>query len=218
MKIAIIDSGVCADHPHVGGIAGGVHVTAQGLADDFVDRLGHGTAVAGAIREKVGADAELYAVQVFENRLSATIDTIVRALAWCVEQGMDLVNLSLGTSNQAHRERFEQVLKDGPLVVSAAHRLPGDLPDVIGVAEDAECPRDAYRYRNGVFYASPFPRSIPGVPPERNLHGVSFAVANMTGLLARHLAVAGQSAWSFEARHQLLVRLIARVNQEQGIH
>ena len=26
---------------------------------------------------------------------------------------------------------------------------------------------------------------MPGVPPERNLNGVSFAVANMTGLVAR---------------------------------
>jgi hypothetical protein len=26
---------------------------------------------------------------------------------------------------------------------------------------------------------------MPGVPPERNLNGVSFAVANMTGFVAR---------------------------------
>jgi hypothetical protein len=32
--------------------------------------------------------------------------------------------------------------------------------------------------------ASGFPRPIPGVPPERNLKGLSFAVANATGLLA----------------------------------
>jgi hypothetical protein len=36
-------------------------------------------------------------------------------------------------------------------------------------------------------HASPFPRPIPGVPPERNLAGVSFAVANVTGFLARVL-------------------------------
>ena len=32
--------------------------------------------------------------------------------------------------------------------------------------------------------ASGFPRPIPGVPPERNLSGISFAVANVTGFLA----------------------------------
>jgi hypothetical protein len=32
--------------------------------------------------------------------------------------------------------------------------------------------------------ASGYPRPIPGVPPERNLRGQSFAVANATGILA----------------------------------
>ena len=194
MKIAIIDSGVHPAHPHVEGVAGGVGVTAQGLSEDFVDRLGHGTAVAAAIREKIGQDAELYAVKVFDRRLTANIDVILRALQWCSDERMDLVNLSLGTSNVAHRERFERALTGMSLVIGAAHSLPGDLPGVIGVAPDAECPRDTYRYCQGIFYASPFPRSIPGVPPERNLNGVSFAVANMTGLIARILLETGESS------------------------
>ncbi len=36
-----------------------------------------------------------------------------------------------------------------------------------------------------VFYASGYPRSVPGMPLERNLYGISFAVANMTGFVAR---------------------------------
>lgn len=36
--------------------------------------------------------------------------------------------------------------------------------------------------------ASGYPRPIPGVPPERNLKGISFAVANVTGVLARAMA------------------------------
>ena len=187
MKLAIIDSGVHAGHPHVGGIAGGVGVTAQGLSSDFLDRLGHGTAVAAAIREQAGSQAELYAVKVFHNRLSANIDTILRALEWCREQGMHLINLSLGTRNQAHRAAFERAIAGGPLVVSAAGSLPGDLTGVIAVSPDERCPRDSYGCRDGVFYAAPFPRSIPGVPQEHNLQGASFAVANMTGIIARVL-------------------------------
>ncbi len=216
MKIAIVDSGVHADHPHVGGVAGGVGVTPDGLTGDFIDRLGHGTAVAGAIREKIGAEAELYAVKVFGNRLSATIDTILRALEWCADQRMDLVNLSLGTSNPAHRERFEQAVMNGLLVVTAAHLLPGDLPGVIGVDQDPDCPRDSYLYKEGVFYASPFPRPIPGVPPEHNRHGVSFAVANMTGLVARLVADTGQPLWSIAARDQLLATVIAGARIEDS--
>jgi hypothetical protein len=39
-----------------------------------------------------------------------------------------------------------------------------------------------------VFYASGFPRPIPGVTPEKNLKGLSFAVANVTGLVAAALS------------------------------
>jgi hypothetical protein len=188
MKVAVIDSGIHPGHSHVGAIAGGVGVTEAGFTDDTIDRLGHGTAVAGAIREKA-PEAELYAVKVFDRRLSTNIETILRALEWCIEQRMDVINLSLGTKNPEHREQFERVLASGGLVVSAAGRLPGSLPSVIGVAPEEDCPRDVYRYREGVFYASPYPRSIPGVPPAGNLQGVSFAVANMTGFVARTLAV-----------------------------
>jgi hypothetical protein len=97
---------------------------------------------------------------------------------------MDLVNLSLGTGNPAHRDRFLPFLGPGPLIFSSAGTLPGSLPGIAGVEADAACPRDTYRQANGIFYASPYPRPIPGVPVERNLQGVSFAVANLTGLAA----------------------------------
>ncbi len=183
MKIAVIDSGIHAGHPHVGAVAGAIHFA----GDDPVDRLGHGTAVAGAIREKA-PDADLYAVKVFDRRLSAEITAIVRALEWCREQKMDIINLSLGTVNPAHRPLFEEALRDSGIIVSAAGTLPGILSGMIAVEADPSCPRDRFYQRDGIFMASPYPRPIPGVPPERNLHGVSFAVANMTGFVARALA------------------------------
>lgn len=187
MRIAIIDSGIHPGHPHVGEIAGAVSLTPYGETDDTIDRMGHGTAVAGAIREKM-PEAELYAVKVFDRRLSASIGIILSALQWCRDHAMDIVNLSLGTTNVAHRDSFSQTIGSDLLVVSAAGALPGDLPEVIGVAPDCDCPRGSYRFQNGLFYASPYPRPIPGVAIDRNLQGVSFAVANMTGLAARILS------------------------------
>jgi subtilase family protein len=179
MKIAIVDSGVHPDHPHVCGIAGGVAIT----GDDLLDRLGHGTAIAGAIREKV-PDAELYAVKVFDRRLSANLETIFRALQWCTENEMDVINLSLGTKAQMGQ------VPDLPIVVT----IPGLIPRAIEVLPDETCPREKFRHRDGIFYASPYPRPIPGVPPERNLNGASFAVANMTGFVARALATTPREA------------------------
>ncbi|HUA85145.1 MAG TPA: S8 family serine peptidase [Bryobacteraceae bacterium] len=173
MKIAIIDSGVYADHPHVGGIAGGIAL----VGDDLLDRLGHGTAIAGAIREKV-PQAEIYAVKVFDRRLSCSLEAIFRALEWCVENQMDIINLSVGVRKEVAK------IPGLPIVVT----VPGVFPGAITVRADENCPRDVFYYRDGIFYASPYPRPIPGVPAERNLNGASFAVANMTGFVARALA------------------------------
>lgn len=204
MRIAVIDSGIHDGHSHVGRVAGAVHFTADGEGSDPVDRLGHGTAVAGAIREKV-PDADLFAVKVFDRRLSVNIAAILRALAWCRAEGMDAINLSLGTSNEDHRAALMEAIAGNGVVVSAAHLLPGGLPEVVGVAADESCPRDSFRQHGGTFLASPLPRPIPGVPPSRNLQGVSFAVANMTGFVARAL----QSA----PREQLLVRLVGMAGE-----
>jgi hypothetical protein len=190
MKIAVIDSGIHAGHPHVGAVADAVHFTAEGIGADPVDRLGHGTAVAAAIREKA-PHAELFSVKVFDNRLSANIGALLRALEWCRERGADLINLSLGTANEEHRGALEAALRGNGAVISAAGMLPGILSGAIAAAADETCPRDRFRFRDGVFLASPYPRPIPGVPQERNLNGVSFAVANMTGFAAQALAAGG---------------------------
>jgi subtilisin family serine protease len=198
VRIAIVDSGVHVTHPHVGSVAGGVALDGDGREhDDYVDRLGHGTAVAAAIKEKA-PDAELYAVKVFDRTLSTRISTLVAAIDWAARNGMHLVNLSLGTAKAEHEGALTDAVRRaaalGVVVVAAAEDdgvrwLPGSLPGVIGVQLDAACPRDEYRAIpvNGVtvFRASGYPREIPGVPPERNLNGISFAVANMTGFVAR---------------------------------
>jgi len=174
-RIAVIDSGVNPAHPHIARVAGGWP------GNDFLDRLGHGTAVMAAIQEKA-PDADYFAVRVFDRELRTNIDALAAALQWCVDQRMDIVNLSLGTSK--HAERFEPFVSR-VLLVSAAGMFPGDLPGVIRVAPDPNLARDRYRVEGETFYASGYPRPMPGVPRERNLSGVSFAVANMTGFAAR---------------------------------
>ena len=199
VRVAIIDSGVHASHPHVAGVKGGVGFDASGRAHpDFVDRLGHGTAVTAVIREKAPL-AEVYAVKVFDADLRTEIAALRAALDWAVLERVELVNLSLGTTEQAHepvlRDCVERAIGAGTLIVSAHETpdgdsfLPGRLPGVLPVELDWDCPRDAVREverpdGTRVWRASGYPRPIPGVPPERNRKGLSFAVANVTGLLA----------------------------------
>jgi len=199
VRAAVIDSGVNPKHAHIAGIAGGVSILGpDGIeAGDFADVLGHGTAVTAAIQEKA-PDAEYYAVKLFHNSLRTTTPTLLAAVEWAIERGMDVINLSLGTLNFDAELSFRAVLKKasdrGIILVSAreAHGracLPGSLAEAIGVGLDWECPRNRYRCGevegSPVYYASGYPRSLPGVPPERNLRGISFAVANMTGFVLR---------------------------------
>lgn len=195
VRIAIIDSGVAAGHPHVGTIAPGTALVGDDPAD-VADRLGHGTAVAAAIRE-LASDAELVPVRVLDRELATSAAVLARAIHWAVEEGVHLVNLSFGTLNEAHVPRFESALDAargrGVIVVSAESQegtpwYPGALPGALGVVARREAPRNAVAPTTGtlgaVLAASPYPRPIPGVPVERNLSGVSFAVANATALLA----------------------------------
>jgi subtilisin family serine protease len=199
VRIAVVDSGVNPRHPHVNGVAGGIMIGLDLGVNSYTDYVGHGTAVLAAIKEKA-PDAEYYAIKIYYRTLKTDIDILIRALDWAINERMDIINLSLGTRNLLHAPRFvailEQAAKQGTLIVSAAETesaalLPGSMPGVLGVALDWTCSRETFRYTlspNGPrWLASGYPRALEGVPPNRNLYGVSFSVANMSGFVARAL-------------------------------
>ena len=202
----MIDSGVHADHPHIGVVSGGAAFDGRARPHaDCVDRLGHGTAVAAAIQDlapKVG----ICPLKVFDRRLDAPVEALVAAIDWAAEQALPLVNLSLGTADRAHEAALADAVgrahAAGTVVVAAGSDgghdwLPGSLgvEGVIRAELDWSCPRGAHTAdRAGaapVFRTCGYPRPIPGVHPERNLKGLSFAVANVTGTAARVMVETG---------------------------
>jgi hypothetical protein len=183
VRVAVVDSGIAPGHPHVGSVGGGVCLICEAdRTGEYRDRHGHGTAVAAVIRQKA-EDAELLA----------------RAIRWAADHRAHVINLSLGTPNERHREGLSSAMQHatrcGALVVGALESdgqllFPGSLPGAVAVRLDPECPRDELIVEDAATLrvrASGYPRPIPGVPPERNLFGISFAVANTTGFLARLL-------------------------------
>ena len=197
VRVAAVDRGVHATHPHVGTVEEGIAVREDGsLDEDFVDRLGHGTAVTAVIREK-SPDAGIIIVKVFWGRLTTDITSLVRGIDEATARGAAVVNLSLGTANAAHRpllqEAVQRVSMRRAVIVAATEDtidwLPGTLEGVIPAALDWTCPRDEYRLitQRGAraIATSGYPRDIPNVPRDRNLKGISFAVANASGFVAR---------------------------------
>jgi subtilisin family serine protease len=198
VRIAVVDSGVHPDHPHIaaGQLAPGVAIASDGTietgADATRDRLGHGTAVAAAIQEKAPG-ATLIPVRVFRDALKTSAAALVAAIRWAVAQEVDLINLSLGSPNAAHRDVFARAADEaawaGTLILAAreaneAPCYPGALPPVLGIGLDWDWPRTGYRPDGEGFATSGYPRPIPGVPQQRNLYGISFAVAQMSGFAA----------------------------------
>ncbi len=204
VRVAVIDSGVNPRHPHISGIAGGASIRPDGAveqewadpssaAQGCLDTLGHGTAVTAAVQE-VAPGVAVYVVKLFHDDLHTTGDALVAALKWAISSQMDVINLSLGTRNPSHRERLSKLAcranEQGSIIVAAREArgepcYPGSLSEVVSVRLDRNLSRSQYRCEEDVFYASGYPRSVPGVPPNYNLQGVSFAVANMSGFVAR---------------------------------
>lgn len=199
LRIAVIDSGVHPTHPHIAAdrLLPGLSLLADGTVlhgeDEALDRLGHGTAVTAAIQEQA-PDALILPIRVFREGLRASARALAGAIRCAIEARVDLINLSLGTPNAAHADVFaalaDEAVATGALIVAAreaggAPCWPGCLPQVLGVGLDWDVPRGAPGLgTDGVIYASGYPRPIPGVPQQRNLYGISFAVAQVTGWVA----------------------------------
>jgi subtilisin len=136
VKVAIVDSGIDASHPAVGGIAGGVIVEydpdAEGGArlreEAHEDLFGHGTACA-AIVKRVAPDAEIYSVRVLGERLTGKGVVFAAGLRWAIDSGMHVVNLSLSTGKRDYFGLFHELVDNAyfsnVMLVCAVNNVPG---------------------------------------------------------------------------------------------
>ncbi|HET6166791.1 MAG TPA: S8 family serine peptidase [Nocardioides sp.] len=136
IKVAVVDSGIDADHPRVGGIAGAVafeldpdsdlgYVDREGPHDDLV---GHGTACAAIIRS-LAPEAEIYSVRVLGANLKGRGALLHAGVRWSVEHGMQVANLSLSSKSETMfgplHEVADEAYFSGTVLVCAANNLPG---------------------------------------------------------------------------------------------
>lgn len=151
VRVAVIDSGVDVARVGAAGLFAGVSFGPAGTeSPGAVDRHGHGTDVVTTIRA-LAPDITLVPVKVFDRELRATADALIAAIDWAATSGTRLINLSLGTTNLAHRLRLGEALvraaRAGATVVAAdvdeagTSWLPGSLPLAVGVSTDRLVPR-----------------------------------------------------------------------------
>jgi len=132
VDVCILDSGVDGDHPLVGGLESAVAVHLEGdevvVGPDLLgDVCGHGTACAGIVRSLAPA-CRLHSVRVLGEGNTGSADLILGGLRHAIEQGFEVVNLSLSTT----KRRFAELLHEladaayfrGTVLVASAHNLP----------------------------------------------------------------------------------------------
>jgi len=201
IRVVVVDSGVNPRHSHVGGRIDGARIYrgedgAVHRGACYQDTTGHGTAIAAVIRH-VAPEAALFALKIFDGALATTPDVLEGALSYALQAGARVVNLSLGMEEAPHvpalRTLCREAARAGIVLVASARNgangtsLPASYDEVIGVMGDGRLGEDTLVYRARDPFecrASPWPRSLPGLPRERNFRGNSFAAARVSGTVA----------------------------------
>jgi subtilisin len=206
VKVAIIDSGVERDHPVVGGrLTKSVTVEivddeANVVPDEPVDMYGHGTACAGIV-VGLAPEVEIYSVRVLGSDLRGKGTAFLAGLEWAVENGANVMNLSLSSKSERLFPFFHEVVDQAYFrhvcLVSAVNNVPGlsypsTFSSVFSVAAHAIAEPETFFYN-------------PAPPVEWGAWGVdvpvgwkdggnivatgnSFAAPHMCGLVARILS------------------------------
>jgi len=142
--VAVLDTGVDVDHPalaanvlpngvnmlentfDVGDVPNGIDDDNDGQVDEMV---GHGTHVAGTVLQ-VAPDAEILPVKVLDSDGVGDTFSVTAGMYYAVEQGADVINLSLGTTYEsiAIQAAVDDAASQGVIVVAATGNGDRSLP------------------------------------------------------------------------------------------
>jgi subtilisin family serine protease len=206
VRVAVIDSGIEHDHPALdNAVRSGVVVEYDEEAEyshriepdpEPQDVSGHGTACAGIIHS-IAPEAELYSVRVLGKDMRGRGIQFAAGLDWAVDNGMQVVNMSLSTSKQEYFALLHELADDAyfknMVLVSAVNNIPAPsypslYSSVISVA--AHEGKDPF-----TFYYNPSPPvefGAPGIDLRVAWNnkqyitstGNSFAAPHITGIVA----------------------------------
>ncbi len=121
IKVAVIDSGI--DWLTDVDVSASINLVdyEEELPYYMNDMTGHGTAV-GSIIRRINPQADIISVRVLDNKNQATLDTVIKGIYWCIDNDVDIINMSFGTLQ--YSKIFEQAITDaqnaGILLVAAA--------------------------------------------------------------------------------------------------
>ena len=227
VNVAIIDTGIDRDHADlVDNLKGGVNFASKSPVkpadpNKWDDDNGHGTHVAGivaAVDNEIGVigtapEAYLWAVKVLDRNGSGYVSDVIDGINWAVLNGMQVVNMSLGseTDAQALHDAVDAAYTAGVVLVAAAGNsgdgdgstneviYPAKYSSAIAVAATDNNDLIAYFSSDG----AEVELAAPGVSIRSSwndglyntISGTSMASPHVAGAVALVLATAVQSAY-----------------------
>lgn len=158
--VAIVDSGVDVAHPDLSAKIAGAYNADTGTST-VTDVNGHGTFVAGVAAAATdnatgiagaGFNSRLLAVKVDDPQGNISTDTEADGIVWAVDNGADVINISLGGSIDATEQAaVEYAIDEGVVVVASAGNentnepsYPAAYTDVIAVGATTGTTRSVF--------------------------------------------------------------------------
>ena len=202
--IAILDSGVDPDHPLVGKVQQAVTIgdpdKVEVLPDTEGDLCGHGTACAGIVRA-LAPECTLISARVLGAGFKGSGPVLLGGLRWAVEQGFDVINMSLSTTKRQFagllHELADSAYFRNTVLVASAHNMPVEsypwrFSSVISVGSHEEPEPDTFFYNPAPpveFFARGVGVEIAWLGGGKILStGNSFATPHMSGICALIMA------------------------------
>ena len=201
IRVAILDTGIDLEHPDLmDNIKEDVNMIKPFKSGN--DDSGHGTHVAGivaAIDNDIGVigtgpEISLYAVKVLAKNGRGWLSDLIDGLDWCIDNGMQVVNMSFGSSddNDSFHEIIFEAHNAGIVLVASAGNngenggevdYPAKYPETIAVSAIEE---------NGSFasfssYGQEIDLTAPGVNIKSTYKDGSYETMEGTSMSAPHV-------------------------------
>ncbi|MFL5980580.1 MAG: S8 family peptidase [Gaiellaceae bacterium] len=160
VRVCILDSGVEKGHALVGEVQQSVAISIAGdeviidESDTAGDLCGHGTACAGIVRS-LAPECKLASVRVLGAGYTGSGAVLLEGLRWAIEQGFDVINMSLSTTKQKFASLLHELADTAyfrrTMLVASAHNMPVEsypwrFSSVISVGSHEEPDPLAYYY------------------------------------------------------------------------